>query len=340
MTHRLLALFASILLCACAGSFDSYPQQDDSGLIAHADSGAGVEVCGNHFDDDGDGEVDEDCACNPDETPEQWCYPGPEGTMDVGPCQAGTQYCVKRDEFSSWGECKGGVGPQPEICNDNIDNNCNGVVDDCGSGKADSANDAGLSPTSDASGSAAPDGALNTPPAPCGPSNCAGCCDYTGVCHQTPSQRYCSLGGVLCAPCNAMQYCASETGTCEWLELGEDPVSVIAGSAAIADDDACGHFDGCDPYMEARLGTYFGESSTDTDDDTPVWNDLLFRAPKKLLLDKPLIIRIIDQDSFLRTSDDKIAECTVQVKEADIAAGRLQFACNGDVPNVILTLED
>lgn len=356
--QSLLATLASFLLLACgAGSVGNLPSVDaevDSGPVITSDSVVGGEVCDNHYDDDGDGEVDEDCPCNPDETPEQWCYPGPFGTMDVGPCQAGTQYCVPRDEFSYWGECKGGVGPSVEICDDHIDNDCNGKIDDCTGGKSDgstddggggsdgggdgdgSTDDGGVTPSPDAT----VDSGSGLPPDLCGPHSCAGCCDHFGVCHQVPSQQFCALGGVLCKPCNAMEQCNSQTGTCEWLTLSSDLIAVSAGSAVVTDDDDCGWFDTCDPYVKVRVGGHYGESGTDVDDETPVWNDLIFNVPRNDLLSQKMEITVMDEDSFLRFDDDRVARCDVQVTEADITAGKLQMNCTGDVSNLIFLFRD
>jgi hypothetical protein len=55
------------------------------------------------------------------------CYTGHMDTEGVGPCTGGTQMCL---ESGQWGNCVGQVLPQPEICTDGIDNNCNGMVDE------------------------------------------------------------------------------------------------------------------------------------------------------------------------------------------------------------------
>jgi hypothetical protein len=47
---------------------------------------------------------------------------------DVGVCEKGTLTC----ENQMWGDCEGGVKADEEVCNDGLDNDCNGLVDDCG----------------------------------------------------------------------------------------------------------------------------------------------------------------------------------------------------------------
>lgn len=54
------------------------------------------------------------------------CYTGTGGTQGIGVCKAGTQTCVN----GQWGACQGEVLPTQEICGDNLDNNCNGQVDE------------------------------------------------------------------------------------------------------------------------------------------------------------------------------------------------------------------
>jgi hypothetical protein len=46
----------------------------------------------------------------------------------VGACEKGTSTC----DGGMWGQCLGGVTAVEENCGDGIDNDCNGLVDDCG----------------------------------------------------------------------------------------------------------------------------------------------------------------------------------------------------------------
>ena len=72
-----------------------------------------------------DGFDDPNASCRPGKVGA--CYSGQDGTVDVGPCHAGTHTC---DANGTWGECMNEVAPSQELCTDGIDNNCNGSVDE------------------------------------------------------------------------------------------------------------------------------------------------------------------------------------------------------------------
>ncbi len=76
-------------------------------------------------DNDCDGEVDENCSCDPGETED--CYTGPSGSEGTGICEAGSREC---QGDGSWGECTGDTTPaSSESCNGE-DDDCDGVVDE------------------------------------------------------------------------------------------------------------------------------------------------------------------------------------------------------------------
>ncbi len=73
------------------------------------------------IDDDCDGTANEGCECYVGQARE--C----PGASNEGECVAGTQTC---DEMGRWmTTCTGTIGPSAELC-DNLDNDCNGAVDD------------------------------------------------------------------------------------------------------------------------------------------------------------------------------------------------------------------
>ncbi|MBI5532473.1 MAG: choice-of-anchor L domain-containing protein [Deltaproteobacteria bacterium] len=66
------------------------------------------------------------CVCNPGET--QPCYDGAPGTENVGICKGGTKTCQQNG--SGWTVCENEVLPIKEICNNSLDDDCNGQPDD------------------------------------------------------------------------------------------------------------------------------------------------------------------------------------------------------------------
>ncbi len=78
-----------------------------------------IDDCGDMLDNDCDGSVDELCACS-NEGEQRPC-----GTP-IGTCTEGVQTCTN----GQWTECQNAVFPQEEICDDNLDNDCDGSIDE------------------------------------------------------------------------------------------------------------------------------------------------------------------------------------------------------------------
>ncbi len=63
------------------------------------------------------------------------CTPGNSAVCgtNLGACMVGLKTC---DSVGKWGGCEGDIGPETEICNDGVDNDCDGFADgeeiDCG----------------------------------------------------------------------------------------------------------------------------------------------------------------------------------------------------------------
>ena len=94
---------------------------DNGSLYCDGHVGPTEETC-DGLDNNCDGSIDEGVA----NTTAIVCYDGPDGTMAIGECRAGVRYC---EDGGFDGPCDGQVLPVQEIC-DNLDNNCNGEVDE------------------------------------------------------------------------------------------------------------------------------------------------------------------------------------------------------------------
>ncbi len=96
-----------------------------------------AETC-NNLDDDCNGTVDSFTRA---------CYSGPGGTLNVGPCRAGTNTCTA----GTWSvACAGEVVPSAEVCGNSVDEDCSGALNngcpvDAGTPDAGSS-DAGCNP--------------------------------------------------------------------------------------------------------------------------------------------------------------------------------------------------
>ena len=64
--------------------------------------------------------------CNCRHGDSESCYDGPEGTSGVGQCRRGQRTCTG----GNWSICEGQTLPRDELCSDQLDNDCDGSVDE------------------------------------------------------------------------------------------------------------------------------------------------------------------------------------------------------------------
>jgi len=116
--HRSGTLFATLVLAAgvaCSpGSAGPNFLPDD-----------GVDAAPPALPDAADG-----ASCMLGEEPRPCDYNGPPETEGVGVCHAAVMECVPEDEFAVWSACSGEVLPGEEICDDGLDNDCDGLTDE------------------------------------------------------------------------------------------------------------------------------------------------------------------------------------------------------------------
>lgn len=97
---------------------DGYRSDRDCDDKVKTTNPGAVELCDN---------VDNDCDGQVDNMAPQSCYDGASGTLGVGPCKAGSRFCEK----GKWGTCTNEVVPAAkEDCSNNIDDDCNGTIND------------------------------------------------------------------------------------------------------------------------------------------------------------------------------------------------------------------
>ena len=78
------------------------------------------EICGNLEDDNCNGIAEEGCACPPDSY--EVCG------SSIGACQLGVLSCAEDGTFS--GKCIGATLPSEEVCANEIDDDCDGSIDE------------------------------------------------------------------------------------------------------------------------------------------------------------------------------------------------------------------
>ncbi len=96
---------------------------DEAGCTRNRFARFDTEERCNNIDDNGNGIIDENCAC----------VPGSSIPCDTGyPGTCGTGEAICNDDGIGFSNCRMTSYPVKEICNDHLDNDCDGVIDkDC-----------------------------------------------------------------------------------------------------------------------------------------------------------------------------------------------------------------
>jgi len=82
---------------------------------------AAEEDCLDEKDNDCNGAINDGCACNQGDSRDCGSH--------LGICTPGVQTCVEEAGEWHWSGCTGGTPPQEEICGDDLDNDCEGSLD-------------------------------------------------------------------------------------------------------------------------------------------------------------------------------------------------------------------
>ncbi len=115
---------------AALGDADASDSDDGSAPVGVlvAVGVARTEICGNEFDDDDNGMIDDGCYCSVGT--ERPCWLGPPDARGVGECHDGTQLCESDGTFASWGECADQGSVTLEVLENGRDDDCDGLLDE------------------------------------------------------------------------------------------------------------------------------------------------------------------------------------------------------------------
>ncbi|HNW82341.1 MAG TPA: MopE-related protein [bacterium] len=124
-----LLLIAGMVFFSCSINDDTTTDQEsavnDEGNNGNNDKDQNNDDAQNPEGDSEKPDIDGSgiyVTCTPGETKE--CFEGPSSSKNVGICKAGIATCVV--DGTDWSECVGQILPEPEICGDGIDQDCNG----------------------------------------------------------------------------------------------------------------------------------------------------------------------------------------------------------------------
>ncbi len=87
-----------------------------------------TDICGNMFDDDDDGIIDDGCDCAVGT--ERPCWLGPPDSRGVGACRDGVQRCESDGATATWTYCLDQTVPAREVLANGADDDCDGAIDE------------------------------------------------------------------------------------------------------------------------------------------------------------------------------------------------------------------
>jgi len=113
-------------LGACAMGFVDLDKDPWNGCEYSCTKTSSTEVCGNKNDDNCNGEVDEGCACDPNDASAVLCLASGNPHSNTGICKA-SAICQANGQLAA---CQVKQGPLARECNDDgLDRDCDGIVD-------------------------------------------------------------------------------------------------------------------------------------------------------------------------------------------------------------------
>jgi hypothetical protein len=120
-------LVCAILLASACSAPSSRGGNGNGG--AGGGAGSGGAGGGGGSCSDGNAPDLTGCSCGGSAMRACWPASAPAAARGVGACKDGSQTCNSGGEFGTWAACSGATLPAAEICNNGIDDDCNGKAD-------------------------------------------------------------------------------------------------------------------------------------------------------------------------------------------------------------------
>jgi hypothetical protein len=260
------------------------------------------------------------CDCDPATCP---------GCCEAGVCKPGNDRAACGKGGDACKACKGN-----EICSSSTrtcketsgcdPSNCSGCCDgpECRSGLANENCGVGGSACKTCGASENCTKGICNDPASCGPGSCSGCCAGSS-CQSGKSRTQCGGNGGLCTACADHEKCVAPTGC----ELDNDKLwGITVGKATLDPNkgwDTWPANSAPDVYIEIEIGTVTAKTSQKDNEYNPVWNEYIGKIKAGTLLNVPLEVKILDNDSPF--GPETIGSCNVTIPLNVLISGNDAF---------------
>lgn len=177
----------------------------------------------------------------------------------------------------------------------------------------------------------------------CNASNCDGCC-IDNRCYAGNSAVACGTGGARCVQCQGINDCSAATHNCVQNLAAKWLLRAVSAEIEPKDpnDGLSWDADGSPPdvVVEITCAPSLGEApvarrTEEVSSTQPTWTSGGCSSTVEALLASPVIIRVIDIDSFF---DDEIVTASLQLKPEHFDSGTLVLQPMGGLRSLTLRL--